>query len=718
MYFWNAYPFVRLALALIIGITLFDQSPTLWEHQVFVFFGLTVAVIFAQYLSKQVGFYEARHINGVLSLAFIVLIGGYLAKNKYHSHSIKHYKNIEEPILGFEGIVSSSPSERTQYFRYELNLTQFINDSLGGIEGTIFLYIRKDSVNHIFQYGDILRVAGSFYAVPPPSNPNEFDYKAYLARQNIYSHSFVNRDEVQKAGNSPPSHILKWALKLREKASTIIDYNITSSKENAIAKALILGVKDHLDNDIKQAYASAGAMHVLAVSGLHVGIVYLLLELVFGRLKHHSPAGQKLFTFLSVAAIWLYALITGLSPSVLRAATMFSMVAIGEVNTRKGNIYNTLGLSAFILLLSDPYLIYSVGFQLSYSAVFGIVYLQPRLYRLLSFSSRVGDKAWSITCVSIAAQLSTFPLSAYYFHQFPTYFLVSNLVVIPAAFITLLLGIIMLITFPIFNLIGEGIGYVLEKAFYILNIIMGWIQQLPHSVIDWIYIDRTGLILIYAIIISLVVGLQSRSFKTLIVTTTISILLIGNLALQHYKVDCNRKLIFYELKNATAIDVIDRYQATLLIDQLQAEDASAFAFQVNPFRLANGLPPMSGSYKPIATVFQEVDALRVGRLQGRNILILDTTTFHLKITSRVSVDLILIENEAVKSLKWLTENFDAKHIIIGNTNSYYYCNAKREEANSLGLEIHSLRHQGAFVLKTGHKKRANHGLALFTTNPD
>ena len=345
-------------------------------------------------------FFKLRLVNGILPLSIFFLVGGELVRSKYHDLPIDHYSKYDRDHNGFSGTVTSPAAERTNHFRYDFELKHVSSDdTLEQIQGVIHLYVRKDSTSRIlYHYGDQLLISGRFYEISGPGNPHEFDFKKYSSLQNIHGHAFVRSRHIKQIGNTTPNAVLKYAYLLQSNAAQIIDKHVTEPRENGIAKALLLGIKDHLDNEVKKSYSAAGAMHVLAVSGLHVGIVYLFLQFLLGKLKS-TKLGRQVFALISIIAIWSYAFITGLSPSVLRAATMFSIVAFGEVKATKGNVYNSLGLAAFILLLFDPYLIYSVGFQLSFSAVFGIVYLQPKMYRLLEFDSMLLDKAWAITCV-------------------------------------------------------------------------------------------------------------------------------------------------------------------------------------------------------------------------------------------------------------------------------------------------------------------------------
>ncbi len=708
MYFWNSYPFVRFCIALILGIITFDQYPLFWNNPE-VIIGSGVLLLFILVLiSGKTSFYKLRHINGLIGLTVIFFLGGSFTKQKYHSHPNYHYKFINQKSIGFAGTIASPVNTRTNHFRYDFELESIkTEDSLFNASGKIHFYVRKDSSTQILEYGDRVVACGSIHSVPGPDNPGEFNYKKYLEKQNIYGHAFVKSDDFKKSSNSPPNLFFSWAYQLRSSASHIIDLNIPQTRENGIAKALLLGIKDYLDNDIKKSYSAAGAMHVLAVSGLHVGIIYLILRLLIGKLKSRGKWGKYAFGFISVLVIWFYAVLTGMSPSVLRAATMFSFVAVSQSSTREGNIYNTLGFSAFILLLLDPYLVYSVGFQLSFAAVFGIVYLQPKLYRLLNFSNLILDKAWAITCVSIAAQLATFPLSAYYFHQFPTYFLVSNLVIIPASSVILIGGILMLIISPVSAFLSALAGKGLFHFMWLINELIGYVHILPNSLIEWIYMDQLGLLLTYFIVISLVAGLHFRSFKTLIFSAVLGFTFVSYSMISNELQSQRKELIFYEIADKIAIDHINGHNAQLYVDNYQTEELELLSFQINPYRLSSHLDPIATTISKLRlTQTKGLTSIKYGEVAGRKIIIFDSTTFHLDFKEIINTNFIIVNNESIKSLKWLSSHFNFDQLIISNKNSSYYIRKMKEEALKEGVNLHALKTDGSLriSLKEDTKK--------------
>lgn len=701
MFFWNKYPFIRLTIALIAGIIF--QSLLLEQR---IYHVIVLSILICLYsivvaLSSKFGYFQLRQINGVAALAVVSFLGSFLVHSKYQQLPSNHYQNLDlSKIIGFTGSVVSPPIERTNYHRYDLALDFIQVDTLTNeAEGVIHLYIKKDSISKLLSYGDRIAVAHNFYPVPPPKNPNEFDYKGYLLKKGIYAQGFVTNSVIRNLGSERLNPILYYAFQVRANASKIIDSIIPRKNENGIAKALLLGIREGLSTEIKKSYSSAGAMHVLAVSGLHVGIVYLLLKTLLSFLKG-TLRGRRVIALLSIIIIWFYAIVTGLSPSVLRAATMFSIVAIGEINTTKGNVYNNLGFSAFILLMIDPYLIYSVGFQLSYAAVFGIVYLQPILYRKWIAPYWLLDKIWSITCVSIAAQLATFPLVAHYFHQFPTYFLVSNLIVIPAASGMLTIGLLTILIYPISTEVSSFLGQILEWIIWCVNKAMAWVEMLPNSLITWIYLDLPSTLLVYISTLCFLSAIQYRSFKTVILCFVVVVLFNGWNFNFHLNQLESKKITFYEIKGKTAIDHSYGKEATLYIDSFEDQELELLEFQINPNRLAARLPPI----KRTISIIEESDnfedmklGFKLGVIDKLKFAIVYSTNDLHRLDVPIQTDFLLLELSNSRDLTLLFEKFRFESLILGNKINYWSSREIVLEAEKRNLPIHSLKKDGAFI---------------------
>lgn len=346
--------------------------------------------------------------------------------------------------------------------------------------------------------GQVILVKGSAEKIPLPIFPDEFDYNRFLARKDIHFRQFVGEkfQIVDTLGVESPKY---WLENFRRKLVGIIGQKVPDPESQQIASALLLGQKENLDREIQNAYAETGTMHILAVSGLHVGIIYaiLLFPLKGIRLKSRQ---RKIYLLTVILLIWTYAVLTGFSPSVVRAATMFSLFTLGQLRERKPSSLNILAFSATVMIVLDPAVIFEVGFQLSYIAVAGILLIQPLIVRWWLLPNKAWEYVWQLTAVSLAAQLATFPLSILYFHIFPTYFLIANLVIIPLSFLVMQVGIPMLILSWI-PYLSDGLGWILSWMIWLQNWIARGIQLFPGGNLDRLTISLSGMVLIWGLVI-------------------------------------------------------------------------------------------------------------------------------------------------------------------------------------------------------------------------
>lgn len=308
--------------------------------------------------------------------------------------------------------------------------------------GKVLLSIRKDSIANMLEADQRILTRTDFLEVKPPLNPHQFDYKSYLARQGIHRQVYLKSDEFFEIETE--TTFLGWISQLRSNIQQSLKKEGFSDDEFGVMNALLLGQRQEVSKELIDDYSNAGAIHILAISGLHVGIILLLLSYFFKPLELIKKGHLFKLLFI-VLFLWFFALLAGISASVVRAVTMFTAVAIGQSVQRKNSVVYSLILSIFVLLLIKPMFLFDVGFQLSYLAVFGIVTIQPKLSSLWQPKRILIDKIWQLTTVSLAAQLSVLPLSLFYFHQFPGLFLLSNLVIVPFLGIILIGGIVMIL---------------------------------------------------------------------------------------------------------------------------------------------------------------------------------------------------------------------------------------------------------------------------------
>ncbi len=473
--FLRKTPFARILFPFICGIVLAESFPFIPLKWLYAFLLPAIALLYL--VLWKAGYYRDL-AAGLLFNLFFCLSG------------ILFSLDQNKPVLTLPGerymaTLLERPFEKNNSHRAEAILTHIRQgDSLLAVKERLLIYFGESERIGCLGPGSRIVFGKTPEIIRNKGNPFEFDYKKYINRKAIFRQVFLGPEFWNDAGSDSRFMILITAEKTRDYLLDIYVRNGLEGSELEILSALTLGYRKSIDPDIRQVFSVTGATHILAVSGLHVGIVYLVFSLLFGFLKKGKMT-RYLFLILSVSSLWFYAFITGLSPSVQRAALMFTVIAIGENLHRPSNIYNTLSASAFILLVFNPNLLFDVGFQLSYAAVLGIVYFQPLLASLYHPKIRLVSYLWGLLTVSVAAQLTTFPLSVTYFHQFPVYFWMSNLIVIPAAFLFIVMGILILVTSPfaaISGFIATVAAFLVREVYFLLQ----QIGSLPGSLVSGI----------------------------------------------------------------------------------------------------------------------------------------------------------------------------------------------------------------------------------------
>jgi competence protein ComEC len=373
----------------------------------------------------------------------------------------------------------------------------------------------------------------------------------------------LNKD----AGNP----IIAYSLRLRQRFVEKFKRNMrdTSASAIAVASTLILGYKADLSNEVLQAYSKTGTIHVLSVSGAHMAIIYILLNLALGFLGRYRY-GKLSKAILIISLIWYYSLLTGFSPAVCRAAVMITMVITGKTYSRYINTLNILAISAFLLLLYDPLFITDVGFQLSYLAVAGLIVFQSVVFKWIKFKHKWADKLWALCSVSIAAQVITFPLSAFYFHQFPVYFLVSNLFIIIPSAIIMYTGIAYLLV-PQLPVISASLGFILEKSILLMNKVLALIENSPFASIGKIWLTTAEYLLAYVIIILLFYFLYDRKTWLLKASLTLMLLLGISISVKRFHALRSDSITFLNLKKHQGL-VFKSGDKAIVLSDIKADD--------------------------------------------------------------------------------------------------------------------------------------------------
>lgn len=695
MFIWTPYPFLRIIITFIIGILIAKFQLIVVSLNHYSSYALLV-LIFIFLLVWFSNISNRLFITGNLGLIIVMLVA--IIRFDYYSeiNNPDHIIHSNKKIEGYVAEVNSACVVKEKYFIYEVDIVKvLIGNDVEQKQGKVHLYIRKESLlDKPLKYGDKIALNQSPFRLPPPKNPYEFNYMEYMAGRNIYFQQFVDVEQIKVIGLGSPYSIMAWCLSLRNHFGSLIEKHVKGKQETAIAKALILGIRDGLDQDIKRSYSASGAMHVLAVSGLHVGIIIVIISFLLRPIAKNK-AGKIISSMISIIFLWVFAFVTGLSPSILRAVTMFSVIIIGQMFYSRPSIYNSLALSAFVLLFYNPNFLFSVGFQLSYIAVLGIVYIYPLIHNSYTFDNWLLEKMWAITCLSIAAQLATFPLTLYYFHQFPVYFLISNLLVIPAAFLIMSLGIA-LIVFGLTPL-ALLIGMVLQKLIYALNAVVSFIEKLDFSLIDWLYLSPLQTIFIYLMIVFSFALIYYRKFRFLWVLTFLAITIstLGTVSLLRQSE--TRKLTFYEIGGESVLDRIEGLNSEL-INIKEIGNLELVRYQVEPNRLNNHLSKITIDSLPNSIKPSKYTGLSYYYWNGKKFVFLQNSIDSLAFIYKIETDYLVISNDASVDADLLMSNFQFDEIIVDSSNGYRTCRFFEQFADKFNLKCRILRNEGALTI--------------------
>lgn len=583
MFQWSRYPFLRITAAWIAGILVgnhFEGFPTILYWAMGLMYAATILLLKVKRL-----FYSLNWAIGAAILS-VFFLGGALHAFLFNEKNDPLHFMYAKPFEFYYGKINDGFEETPKFRKTTVRVRMVMtSDGWTKARGTVQVYFPKNSA---FRYGDFVLIKGPPNNVSPPANPGEFDYRQYLSRQNIFHTHFIRSGSgayfVRHGGDSFKS----WILGLREAASSRIRQYVASPRERSVALALILGLRNELDNNLMKAYGGSGAIHVLAVSGLHVGVVYAFILAALGWLRR-SLKGKFLFAFVNLFILWLYCFLTGLSPSAMRATIMFSLIVIAHTFNRETCIYNSLFAAAFIILLWNPFMIYSAGFQLSFLAVLGVVYLTRKIERRLSFNNIALVWMWRIIAVTIAAQTAVLPLSIHYFHQAPVYFLAANLVIIPAAGVILKLGVVLL-AFGQWEWAGAIAGKALEIAVWIMNEWAIMIDQTPGSKLFLLEISGYQTFLVYTFLFFLFAFLSARQFR-LFALMCISVLVF--MSIEAVKVVERKRqtmAVFYSVPGHAAIDFVEGHKSYLHASPAVVSKTETLNSRVLPFHVARGLP--------------------------------------------------------------------------------------------------------------------------------
>ncbi|MEL7121349.1 MAG: ComEC/Rec2 family competence protein, partial [Bacteroidota bacterium] len=417
-------PTLKLLVPLIFGISLSNEMGNLdIPFQGLILLLLCIS-IFLHLFSKKSGFFD-RALFYLLTLSAIAIIGFGLHQNSNRLPSIHWSHSYQEGDYLCLSVIEHT--EFKSFYRLEAKVLALTNENgeIKNVCGKLVVNMPKSQELKVESIPGYLLVKAKIEEINSPLNPLEIDFKKVWAQKGVYHQCWLRKGEWRAFSNRVPKK--KPIENAKNTIAKLLQEHFKDPDVYGIVNALVLGDKKLIQHDLKKAYTDSGVIYVLAVSGMHIGILYLLLRQLKPIFNNSLVHANSLYHLLLIAGIWSFTFLSGAAASTIRAALMFSIWQCGKIIGRQPFLGNTILCSAIILLLAYPNMLFDIGFQLSYSAVIGIVFLMPGIERLWTPQNQLLRYFWKLMALSLAAQLITAPLSLLYFHQFSNFFLPSGL---------------------------------------------------------------------------------------------------------------------------------------------------------------------------------------------------------------------------------------------------------------------------------------------------
>lgn len=690
IFIWKKAPFLRLLLPLIFGIILaFYAKPSINLIIIStIIVGLLITVF--SFLPKIIQF-QFKAVQGVLISLLLLFFGSFVTWHhniRNHAAWYGKYSNQKDFIIA---TITEPLQEKAKSYKATANANEvIINNQQQKTEGKFLIYFSKSNKSEKLKYGDRIVVNKLLSPISNSGNPAAFDYAQYAAFHNLYHQVYLKENDWILLSSKNKSAWHSFIFSIRRKVISIIDKYLGKNDESSIAKALLIGYKVDLDKDLLQAYSDAGVVHIIAISGLHIGIIYLILLWLFSILPFRKKS-KLLRLFLILTGLWFFVLLTGASPSAVRAAIMFSFIIIGSAFNRTGSVYNSIAASAFLLLCFNPYFLWDVGFQLSYLAVLGIVIAYKPVSNRFYFQNKILQKGWQLCSVSLSAQLFTFPLCLYYFHQLPLLFLLSNLIAVPLASLALC-GCLILIASSFFPPVALFFGKIVYPLIWLLNHFILKFDSIPYSLWSGISISAFETLLLY-LIITTVVFAFIRKNKTVFKYAIAFLFCFASFkTFKDWKLFHQKKIIVYNIPHYKAIEFIDRNNFFFSGDSEVITNRLLNNYNLKPVQLAFQLKDKPGKLENL------LSRNNFYQFYNSRILMIDSSLKNYKTGKKIKLDYVLISKNPKVKIADIVANFDCNNYIFDASNPPWKIEEWKKECEQLHLHFHSVSEQGAFVI--------------------
>jgi competence protein ComEC len=628
--------------------------------------------------------FKWRIAAGILITISFVATGGMVSWRYNISHDPKWFgkKYVSGALLRVR--LLEDPQEKPgSYKALALVESLVIAGRLERVSGKLFLYFSKDSLNKKRAAGDQLIFRNPINEIKNPGNPGGFDYKNYCFNMGITHQVYLNHTDylfishqqlpiLQRMLGATTQMVLK----------SIRDY-IPGEKESGLAEALLIGYKNDLDKSLVQSYTNTGVVHVIAISGMHLGLVYWLLVSLFRPFRKIKGIGS-IVPWLVIAGLWLFSLLAGAQASVLRSALMFSCIVCGEFFGRKTSIYNTLAVSAFLLVCNNPTCLHDAGFTLSYTAVLSIVLFMKPIYHQLYVKNKLLDAIWKLCAISLAAQVLTTPVSIYQFHQFPVYFLLSNLAAVPISGL-IVLGEIFLCAIHAFPVLAILTGKILGMLIHLMNDCVAHVEHLPGALWYGLQISFFQSLLLYGIVFCIFYFLKQNKktwfwFAGLL---TAGFFLLRLLSSHQAASAC--RIVVYSVPHRSAMELFHGRESIYRGDMILNDSAAQKRFFLDPTRTL---------YRVARTTYTNEHFFIFYK---KKILVLDDRLPSMPEGQKIKIDFLIVTGAFKKDPNDIINNMAPAEVVLDAAVTNSFARRWQKACDDRSIPCRNVTTEGAFV---------------------
>ncbi|HRN79648.1 MAG TPA: ComEC/Rec2 family competence protein [Ferruginibacter sp.] len=629
-------------------------------------------------------FHSFQWLWGSTVYVFVFLSAILITYYSEVQHSDKWYGHHLSSDALLRVSITEPPIEKNKSYRYTAQV-----ESIVGVEnrlnGKLIVYVDKQ-VQDLPSLGDVLYLKNTLQRIPGANSPGAFDYGLYMSRKGYYHSAwlregdfFISSKRVRNANYG--------LYQCRNGVLNVLSAHFKDPKILGVAEALLIGYKEHLDPELKTAFTDAGVIHVIAISGLHLGLIYVVLVFLLKKVRW---VWKKLLlrTLLVLGAMWIFSLLTGAPASVLRSAVMFSCMHIGEGFFRKSSVYNSMAASAFVLLCYNPFFLWDPGFLLSYLAVLGIVSLQRPLFTSLYFKWKPLRMIWGLVVVSLSAQLATLPVCLLYFKQFPNYFLITNLIVVPLSTIILFAEII-LVAFTW----CPGIDYwatMTQWLIHGMNQFIEFCSRMPYALTAPVYATVYSTWMMGAVMASIAWGVLRRQKKAIGLAAIFAMLFSAGYLFETFNRIHQRKILVYNTPGRTTMDILYNNRFVCIGDSVETQTSSAYEYLVLPARIHYRA---SKRVNTLPGIMLQPEAMS---LAGKRWIRLNGKNARLNMDMPVSADVLLVSRQAPVPDEEMLATLRPQQVVLDATNSLWKIEEWKKACEKLLLPCHSVTQNGTF----------------------